>query len=171
MDDYSKYGYTAEDLRFLEDEEKRLSFDCFNAHEACRIGCKIMKTSEEDYGDGVSVQIIRLKDNVTCFQYVADSKGDRNLQFAAGKKNACIRYGHSSFYAFVKEIVDNNTKDLFPSMEMIQAAGAYPVFVDGNMEAVIAVSGLSNGDDHRLIVKALSELLGKEYIPFSKQIV
>jgi len=171
MRDYSRFHYTQEDLTFLSEEEKRLGYESFRSAEALKLGEEIIRIAQKEYESGVSVQIIRLKDNVVIFQYVSDEKGERNLLFGSGKKNACLQYGHSSFYAFVKEIVENHTERLFPGMELIQAAGAYPVFVKNEMAGVIALSGLSDGNDHRLIVKALCAAQGKEYIPFEKEIV
>ncbi len=171
MRDYSKYHYTEEDLLFLKEEEQRLGYESFGAKEALALTEKIIEIAEAEYQSGIYVRIRRLKDDVTMVEYTSDDKGERNAQFAQGKVNACLSYGHSSFYAFVKEIVDNHTERLFPGMEMIQAAGAYPVFVKGEMEAVIGLSGLMEGNDHRLIVKALCAAQGKEYIPFEKEIV
>ena len=171
MRDYSKYHYTAEDLRFLKEEEQRLGYESFGAREALALTEKIIEIAEEEYQSGIYVKIRRLNDNATMVEYTSDDKNERNAQFAQGKVNACLSYGHSSFYAFVKENVEGHTERLFPGMEMNQAAGAYPVFVNGEMAAVIGVSGLKEGNDHRLIVKALCAVQGKEYVPFEKEIL
>lgn len=45
--------------------------------------------------------------------------------------------------------------------ERLVSAGAFPIYADGELTAVIGVSGLHQGLDHEAIVRALEQVLGK----------
>ena len=167
----AEYNYDWEDLEFLEKEEEKLQLPAFNDEVMLEVGLKVIEASREFLPEKVSVQIYRVSDGCAAFQYVADEKTERNLLFAKGKKNACLKGRHSSFYAFVKGNLQGRGDTLFQNLEEIPAAGAYPLQVNGEIVAVLAVSGLHDGNDHRLIVKALSDYLHQEYTPFTKTIV
>ena len=164
-------AYTWDDLKFLEEEENRLQFSHFDEEVMLQLGCKVIEVSRDFFNGKIAVQIYRVRDNCAAFQYVADEKSERNLLFASGKKNACLKGGHSSFHAFVLGNLEGRGDTLFQDIDKIPAGGAYPLRVNGEIIAVLALSGLKNGDDHRLIVRTLCDFLKQDYIPFEKTIV
>ena len=166
-----EFNYDKKDLEFLEAEEQRLQFAQFTEAEMLRLAEAIVHQAKKYEPEKIAFQITRLRDNCVAFQFVSDEKAERNILFAQGKRNACIHEGHSSFHAFVRGHVEGNADALFTrGLEEIPAAGAYPIRVKDEIVAVLGVSGLHQGNDHRLIVEALCEVLNQEYIPFEKEI-
>jgi uncharacterized protein (UPF0303 family) len=84
----------------------------------------------------------------------------REANFAAGKRNAVLASGHSSLLTLAEACEGNIPDALLKEDEVIiPVGGAFPVFVDGVHAATIAVSGLHEGKDHEIIVRALAEYL------------
>ena len=158
--------YTEEDVKILEEQEKALVFESFDNEDALKVGLKIIELQKE-YDRGIAVRIVRESDGLVMFQHVMKDKNERNSRYAEGKHNAIKEYGHSSAWVNVSA----KTAGFELKEGVLPSGGAFPVYLeDGTLAASVLVSGLHEGKDHELIVRAISEVTGKQYPEFIKAI-
>lgn len=152
-----------EALDTLSEQEKALHYlDGFDAWEALSLGRRIAELSR-GYGRGITVEIVRESDDMRLFCWSADDKAPRNYGFTAGKRSAARECGHASVLPQLKAVVAGDAEKAFDRVpEVIPAAGAFPIRVgaNGELAATVSVSGLHDGLDHELVVKALESELG-----------
>jgi uncharacterized protein (UPF0303 family) len=103
------------------------------------------------------------------FQYVTKDKREKNFEYAEMKRKASLACGHSSAWANiamqVKESGYVNPEGALP------AGGAFPIRTkDGTLQATVLVSGLHEGKDHELILRALCEIL-EEDVPVPVKVI
>lgn len=158
--------YNEEDLHKLEQQEKDLSLDEFNSQIAYEIGTVIKETALE-YDLPVGIRITRESDGLAVFQYMMDAKKERNIEYMERKRTAVKVTGHSSAWAYVKSRINDGT---ITDGDYLLSGGAFPLYVDGNLEAVVAVSGLHEGKDHELIVRSLEKYMNRKTVVFPKVI-
>lgn len=147
--------YTNRDLETLERIEQTLSFPYFNSEVALKIG-NLMIEKAKAYPEEIAIVIIREKDDLVIFQYVADSKAKRNIDFAMRKRLATLTTGHMSIWPLVHRVVTGKGE---LEENALPVGGAFPIKVNGKMVATIAVSGLHDGMDFQVIVDSLKEYL------------
>lgn len=155
--DLIRQGYTYDEntLSLLEKEEEDLVFENFSNSDAYRLGNEIVSLSHE-YERGIAVTITREADECVVFQYLDDDKSQRNLDFALGKRRAALKAGHSSFYVYVEETLHHNHPKLAEdTRQYCLSGGAFPIRVNGEWKYTVSVSGLHEGEDHELAVRAL----------------
>ncbi len=161
--------YEESDLEILAEQEKCFALQTeFTSEEAFRLGTHIVSLLPQ-YDRGISLQIVRESDGLTIFQYVSDDKKQSNLQYAAGKRNAILAFGHSSAYLNIlcKVHPDTNWKE----KNALPSGGAFPLFnQEGTLIASVLVSGLHEGKDHEIILRGLSLTYKKQPVAFSKAI-
>jgi len=157
-------GYTEEDLKILEEQEKALSYDSFDNEDALVLAGKIIEF-QRGYDRGIALRIVRESDGLVMFQYVMKDKGDKNIVYAEGKHNAVKEYGHSSAWVNIASQIEGFVlKD-----GVLPSGGAFPVYLkDGTLAASVLLSGLHEGKDHELIIRAISDVLDCEYPDFIK---
>ena len=149
------YAYDEKALDILKQEEEDLRFDSFDNRDALRLGNQIIAMSG-DYDRGIAVRITREEDRCVVFQYLNDDKSDRNLFFAEGKRNVSLHTGHSSFHAYVDHVLHGNHEELFQDPKRFcPSGGAFPIRVNDRIVYTVSVSGLHEGEDHELVVRAL----------------
>ncbi len=151
--------FSRKDIQILRQQEKLIRFGSFGSVDAMAIGVILARLCAE-YPEQLAVVITRESDQTVIYQYVMDEKKQRNLNFASAKRNAVLATGHSSLLALA-EACEGNIPDamLKEDEEIIPVGGAFPIFVKGVHTATIAVSGLHQGKDHEIIVRALEEYL------------
>lgn len=147
-------------LDALVEQERLLRYvGGFGSAEALFLGNRIVALSRA-YDRGVSVRIARDADDLTLFAWAADDKAPRNDIFINGKIAASRTAGHSSAWCWAKHEQDGSWAEFFDATTPeIPAAGAFPIFSDGARVATACVSGLHEGQDHALVVRALEEEL------------
>ena len=139
----------------LLEQERALRYERFGATEAFELG-HIAVSLAPEFSDGVSVTITRESDGIAQFQWVADDKDGRNLLFADGKRKAALKAGHASPWTQLEGTIDGDMSQIWAQVpDEVPACGAFPIRVGDEWVATIAVSGLSNGEDHELIIRAL----------------
>lgn len=150
-------------LDALVEQERILRYvGGFGSAEALFLGNRIAALSRA-YDRGVSVRIARDADDLTLFAWAADDKAPRNDIFINGKIAASRKTGHSSAWCWAKHEQDGSWAEFFDATTPeIPAAGAFPIFSDGVRVATACVSGLHEGQDHTLVVRALEEELRVE---------
>ena len=148
-------AYTKEHVRELEQMETLLRMDRFDSGDALRLGNQIVREAEK-YGEDLIVRIIRMTDELPVFQYVGKDRGQRNIDFAMKKSKTVMATGHCSLWALVKELTDGGVDTVFfQGSDCLPVGGAFPVFVDDKLSAVVTTSGLHKGMDHVVVVEAV----------------
>ena len=151
--------FNRKDIKLLKQQEKLIHFDSFGSVDAMALGVILARLCAE-YPEQLAVVITRESDQTVIYQYVMDEKKKRNLNYAAAKRNAVLASGHSSLLALAEACEGTIPEVLLKEDEEIMlVGGAFPVFVNGVHTATIAVSGLHEGKDHEIIVRALEEYL------------
>ena len=149
------------DLLILLEQEEQLQYSSFSSEDAF----KLIQTIKEICRDPLAVNIVRESDQTVIARYVDNLKSDRNIFFAEGKRRMSLISGHSSLFAYCKNMIDNSYSEYkAQAPEYICGAGAFPIRVNGELIATIAISGLKDGKDHDVIVSALNLLLNKNVI-------
>ena len=153
-------------FRALEAQEEVLRYPhAFHADDALRLG-NIVASLAGSERRGVSVAIIRESDGMTLFQWAMDDKAPRNMEFIEGKRAAALLLGHSSLWAVAEEDFNESgfTGIAEDAIRPIPSGGAIPLrTMDGSWEATLCISGLHEGRDHELGIRALCLDLGREY--------
>ena len=147
----------------LLEQERVLRYEHFGAREALELG-RIAAELAADYDETYTVTITREADGEVWFQWLADDKGARNLLFAAGKRGAALAAGHASPWAQLVAIEQGTPlDDVWAKVpDEVASCGAFPVRAGDEWVATIAVSGLHEGLDHEVVLRALEKALGKK---------
>ncbi|MEK3787050.1 Gfo/Idh/MocA family oxidoreductase [Paenibacillus sp. FSL K6-1230] len=154
--------YTPECLDVLVEQEKTLQYDRFGAEEALKLG-NIIAELAKDYDREIAVSIFRESDDLVLFQYMMDSKSARNISYMEGKRRAALATGHSSLWMHVDHVLNHNwNREMENVPHFIPTGGAFPVRVNNEWVATLALSGLHEGRDHELVIRALSVALDKQ---------
>lgn len=151
----------AEAMDVLAAQERVLRYaERFGAAEALVLGVAAARLASE-YDETYTVTITREEDGAVAFQWLGEGKGARNLAFAAGKRAAALASGHASPWAQLEAIAGGRPLDgLWARVpELCPSCGAFPVRVGDEWVATIAVSGLHEGLDHEVVVRALEQVL------------
>lgn len=148
-------AYTLQNVDELEQMEALFQMEHFTSTDALELGNRIVHEAKK-YGGDLIVQIIRTKDQLPVFQYVGDGKSRRNIDFAARKGNAVTATGHCSLWALVKKLTGSDVPAVFgEGSDCLPVGGTFPIFVGGEMTAMVTTSGLHDGMDHLAILGAL----------------
>lgn len=136
----------------------------FGARDALAVGQAVADLAGE-YDRGVGLRIYREVDELVVFQWMMDDKAARNLHFIGGKRVAARTCGHASLWAWAEHEESGAWPELFdPNGSACPSGGAFPIrTADGDWVATISLSGLHEGKDHELVVRALCRILGKTY--------
>ena len=146
----------------LVEQERLLRFgDGFGSAEALELGCAAARLAS-DFEETYTVTITRESDDAVVFQWLADDKGARNLMFAAGKRAAALASGHASPWVQLEAAaLGKGLDDVWAKVsDEVATCGAFPIRAEGEWVATIAVSGLHEGLDHEVVVRALEQVLG-----------
>ena len=159
--------YDENDLKVLAGQEEELSVSSVHSEDARKLGNTIAELAKE-YDRPVAIRIDRCEDGLTLYQYMMDGKTSANLKYMDGKKQSVLDSGHSSAWVYVKLMADNELAAWRNDGVHLISGGAFPLYMDGRIVAVVQVSGLHEGKDHELIVRSVSAAFGKEFTPFRK---
>lgn len=165
----------------LLEQERVLRYERrFGADEALELGNAAAELARS-YDRGVTVEITREEDGLVLFSWSMDDKSPRNARFAAGKRRAVALCGHASLMCFVEHELTGAYDDCFPARrgpcagaprsgaaapkipDICPSGGAFPIRIGDAWVATLAISGLHNGQDHELGVRALCAALGLTY--------
>ncbi|MCF0106478.1 MAG: Gfo/Idh/MocA family oxidoreductase, partial [Holdemanella sp.] len=143
-------NYDENDLHILLKQEQILQFDSFTSYDALQIGNRIVDDIQK-YDREISIMVIRERDASVIFQYIMDSKSQRNVQFMEMKRKAVLYTHHSSAYYCIDNLVNHKPFDMNYIHETgIPAGGAFPIVVNGKHAYTVCVSGLHEGKDHEI---------------------
>jgi len=147
----------------LVEQERLLRYERFGSTEAFELGAATVALAPE-YNRGFSVTITRESDGLVLFSWSADDKAPRNVRFMEGKRLAAKGCGHASLYAYVEHAMNGAHEPWFDeTTPEVPAGGAFPLRAGNDWVATISVSGLHEGQDHEVAVRALCATLGLAY--------
>ena len=150
-----------DDLARLKEQEKALVFSAFDEAEAFALGTRLRGTALER---GLPVVIdIRFWDRPLFFAALPGATA-ANAEWARRKINAVRLYQKCTYRMFLEQGAQSRIlppdHGLGPQEHAI-AGGAFPIRVAGfGALGAIAVSGLPQRDDHRLVSEVLAAHLG-----------
>ena len=162
--DVIRGGFTCTEktLGEVKKQEEELVFEDFNSETALVLGNECARLALH-YDKDVGIRIVRESDGMVLLQYMMDEKSERNIGFMEGKRNAVLKSGHSSLRMYIEHEVEGRWEEYADGKEnVLLCGGAFPLLVNGKHAATIMASGLHEGKDHELIVRAVSNVLGKE---------
>jgi uncharacterized protein (UPF0303 family) len=144
----------------LEAQESRLVFDRFDESTAWELGATLRDAA---LAAGLPVAISIRRNGQRLFHAALPGASADNDGWLARKSAVVDRYGRSSLRVGEQFRVDGKSFDadsrLDPSL-FAAHGGAFPILVRGTgCIGSVAVSGLPQLEDHRLVVEALEALL------------
>ena len=153
----------ADDLAILEQQEQMLRFTSFNPETAWEVGC-LLRTLLMDCRAGGTVQI-EVADQLL-FACATPTSNPGQADWIRRKRNVVHRFGRSS-YAIGRILESNNeTLKLRHCLEPADYAahgGGFPILLqDTGRVGSVVLSGLTQRDDHNLVVTALAKILHKD---------
>lgn len=147
----------------LLQQERAARYEAFGAAEALELG-NAAAALAADFDRGMMVQVVREADGMLLFQWAADDKAPRNEGFVAAKRAAVERSGGCSLRCYAEYCLDGSWADMLETdSPAIFAGGAFPLRVGDELVATVSVSGLHDGKDHELVVRALCRARGLRY--------
>lgn len=157
------FTVTPEALEVLDEQERELRYaGKFDSDDAFELGCAI-RSLAGDYDLGYVIRIVREADGYDLFCWGADGKRQANFGYADGKRRAALRMGRCSLYGWTQAaLAGETTNEVLFAHGDLPVAGAFPIRVGDEWVATVCVSGLHEGLDHELLVRGLSQVLGKK---------
>jgi uncharacterized protein (UPF0303 family) len=143
-------------------EEAELQFTRFDNETAWELGNALADRARAD-GLGVTIDIRRGDQQL--FHYALPGTAADNDAWIERKIRVVRRFNHSSFYMGTMMRESGDTIEgsyLLPESEYAAHGGAFPIIVrDVGVVGTVAVSGLPQEEDHRLVVSVLREFLAR----------
>lgn len=162
------YSYDEMSLQLLEKQEEILQYTSFDNNDAWTLAKTVIDLQKE-YDRNISISIFDEDRQLEIIRVLQDGKTEANLKYMNGKRNSAIACGHSSLYAYVKAVTAGH-QPLFNDM-YCSSGGAFPIRVNGQWKYTVTVSGLHEGMDHEIIIRALEIILRRKTDPFPYMMV
>jgi uncharacterized protein (UPF0303 family) len=147
-------------LAALLAEEAELQFTAFRNDTAWELGNRLVEAARER---GLAVTVDIRRGDQQLFHAALDGTAADNDAWIERKNRVVRRFGHSSFYVGTSLRLDGTTiaeRFLLDEAEYAPHGGAFPVIVrDVGVVGTVAVSGLPQEEDHRLVVETLRAFL------------
>lgn len=151
-------------LEEVRKQEENLIFKSFSNHDALEIGLSIIESAKA-FDKPIAINIV--KNGQTVFHYAMDHTAPDQDIWIKRKSNVVLRHHSSSYFMRLYNEMKNRSYYDFYSASPYEFAihgGAFPIKIEGSgVIGVITVSGLSQEDDHNLIVEALAKFLNKTF--------
>lgn len=148
-------------LKTLLEQEMVLQFPAFDESTAWRLGSAIVA---EATARSLPIAIDIRRGERQLFHASLPGASADNDQWIARKVRTVNRFGHSSFYIgrFLASLGKTISEKYYVSeMEFAAHGGAFPIIVKGTgMVGTVAVSGLPQEEDHRLVTECIAAVLG-----------
>lgn len=147
-------------LKRLLLEENELQFSCFDENTAWEIGSALVQRAVTE-NLSFTVDISRGEHQV--FHASRPGTSADNDEWVKRKTRLVNRFGHSSFY--VGRLLKSMGKSLeevfcIPESAYAPHGGCFPIRVKGTgVVGTIAISGLTQEDDHRLVTEAIKDYI------------
>jgi uncharacterized protein (UPF0303 family) len=149
-------------LEQLLREEQDLQFTSFNESTAWEIGCQLVERAQRE---GLRVTIDITRGSHQLFHASMPGTSVDNDEWIKRKTRTVYRFGHSSLYMGQRLKSKGKRIEeayLIPESEYAPHGGCFPVIVKNTgLVGTITVSGLSQEDDHKLVVQAIRDYLAQ----------
>lgn len=149
-------------LAELAADEDELQFTSFTNDDAWELGCALVAAARREAAP-VAVEISR--NHHRLFSAALTGATPDNASWIERKSRVVHRFGHSSLYVRQDSIARGTTFEEEFGLDPARYAahgGAFPLLVrDVGPVGVVAVSGLPQVDDHRMLVGVLRQHLGR----------
>ncbi|MFJ6216465.1 heme-degrading domain-containing protein [Streptomyces sp. NPDC092296] len=150
----------AELIQRIEDEERRLVLTRFDNDDAWRLGCTLTELARTRRLP-VTVDVRRAGQQL--FHCALPGTSADNDAWLRRKSRVVDRFGHSSYLVGLRHLARGTTFEEKSRLDPDRYAahgGAFPITVAGvGVIGTVAVSGLPQGEDHRLVVDGLERFL------------
>ena len=150
----------AEQMQDVLAEEQEIVFPFFTNEMGLELGLTLVKLCKERNCNMV-IDITKCGQQI--FHYACDGTVPDNPEWIKGKIRTVERLGHSSFYynCYLKEIGKSmEERFLIDGKEYRAYGGAFPINIcKVGMVGVVAVSGLTQDQDHAFVVDGLKRYL------------
>ncbi len=148
----------------LAAQESTLVFDRFDEDTAWELGVALREAARSA---GLPIAISIRRNGQRLFHAALPGASADNDGWLERKSAVVDRYGHSSLYVGEEFRAAGKTFEDSSRLEPSRFAahgGAFPVIVRGvGCVGTIAVSGLPQREDHRLVVETLEAFLGRDH--------
>ena len=148
-------------LIILEKQEKELRFSEFTSETALKIGLKLVEKAKKN-SKTISIDITR--NNQILFHYSFEGTSPDNDQWIIRKNRTVNRFNKSSLQVGTMLKILGKTleeKSHISSVEYSVNGGAFPIIIKGvGVVGTITVSGLTEEEDHEMVVTEIKEYLG-----------
>jgi len=150
-------------LKQLLQQEQELQFTNFNEDTAWQIGSQLVERSSSR---NLPVAIDITRGDHQLFHASLRGTSADNDDWIRRKARLVYRFGHSSFY--MGQLLKSKGKRLEEAYLLSESdyaphGGGFPIIVrDTGVVGTITVSGLSQEDDHKLVVHAIRDFLTQE---------
>jgi len=145
----------------LQEQERELVFRTFTNDDAWRLGSLLVERARID---GLAVVVDVRRGEQQLFHAALDGTSAHNDSWVERKSRVVARFGVSTYLANLREVARGRTfgqAHELPFLEYAAAGGAFPVRVAGvGVVGSVAVSGLTQHDDHELVVSGIRAFLG-----------
>lgn len=142
----------------LAEDEARLQFGAFSNADALALGVLLVQLARERE-KAVAVSIRR--NGEVLFAHAMDGCSLDHATWIERKCRVVQRYGHSSYFMGVAYRARGTSFEAHTGLDPREYAargGAFPLLLKGTgMVGIVAVSGLTEQDDHALVVRALEQ--------------
>ncbi len=147
-------------LASLLDEERRLQFAGFDNDSAIALGTAILERARAQRL-AIAIDVTRVRQLL--FHAALPGTSADNDDWIRRKTNTVYRFGHSSFYIGIScKLAGIGFAERYSvdPRDFAAHGGAFPVLVKGvGLVGTVAVSGLPQADDHRLVVEEITKFL------------
>jgi uncharacterized protein (UPF0303 family) len=150
-----------EDLRRIDQQERRLRPTRFGPPEAWALGLRLKETAELRAAP-VAIDI-SMRDRTLFHAALLGSTTD-NAEWIRRKRNTVLRLWCSSYAAGLRLQLAGATQEEKYALDMANYAchgGSFPIVLEGTgCIGAVTISGLPQRQDHVLVVDVLAEFLG-----------
>jgi uncharacterized protein (UPF0303 family) len=149
-------------LEKLLREEEELQFISFNEDTAWQIGSQLVKDTKNK---NLPVTIDITRGGQQLFHASRPGASADNDEWIKRKVRLVYRFGHSSYY--MGQFLKSRKKSieemyLLPESEYAPHGGCFPIIIKGSgIIGTITVSGLTQEEDHKLVVRAIRDYLNQ----------
>lgn len=146
-------------LQTIEDQEHRLQFSKFSREDVLKLGLLLVERAKKD---NLQIMIDISINGFQVFRYVFPGVRILNEIWVKRKINTVQATAHASWHLVYTMADQQRTQEsmFLPPTEYAACGGAFPILIkDTGMIGAVCVSGLSQDQDHQVVVDALTQLL------------
>lgn len=147
-------------LKTLSEQERTLQFNEFTSETALKIGLGLIERAKKE-NKVVTIDINR--NGHQLFHYAFEGTSPDNDQWIIRKNRVVNRFNKSSFHVgklLLKSGKNIEDRYFVSQSEYTAFGGAFPIIIKNvGVVGTITISGLSQEEDHEMVVDAIKEYL------------